>query len=157
MFEFNIKIALMLVLCLKSLNLSAAEKYYWVSASQGRVSNIVDQFSPFQLQVGHNLSGNISFKSKQINLAIKSSSNDNTYPVNILFNPTTLCTINAVPVSSVKINIEVNGVKYSRNSNILIEDDQLRQYRIVLELLGVSSAKRGSVLCDIKNALVIVN
>ena len=76
MFEFNIKIALMLVLCLKSLNLSAAEKYYWVSASQGRVSNIVDQFSPFQLQVGHDLSGNISFKSKQINLAIKSSLNE---------------------------------------------------------------------------------
>ena len=98
MSDSNIKLTLLFLFCFQSLNLSAAEKYYWVSASQGRVSNIVDQFSPFQLQVGHNLSGNISFRSKQINLAIKSLSSDNSYPVNILFNPTTLCTINAVPV-----------------------------------------------------------
>ena len=135
----------------------AKGKYYWMSASQGRVTNITDGFAPFQLQVGHKSSGAITFKSKEINLSIKSKSSENSYPVSILFNPLTLCTINSVPVPSLEVHLEVNNIQYSRNSSILIEDDQFRQYRIILKLLGVSSTKRGSVLCDIKNALVIIN
>lgn len=157
MSDFCIKASFLILFYLQGFESFASEKYYWMSASQGRVTNIADGFSPFQLQVGRSSSGAITFKSKQINLSVKSPSNNATYPVNILFNPTILCNINGVPVSTVNITLELNNVSYSRSSNILIEDDQFRQYRLILNMLGVSSAERGSVLCDIRNALTILN
>ena len=101
------------------------------------------------------MSGVVTFKSKQINLALRSAVKDANYPVSVLFNPTVLCNVNGQPVSSTEVNIEVNNILYRQNSNILIDDDQFRQYRIIIKLLGLSSARRGSVLCDIRNALVI--
>lgn len=151
----KIAIGLYALLALNTKILEAKEQYFWASASQGQINSIVDSFSPFQLIVDRKMSGIVTFKSKQINLALRSAVENANYPVSVLFNPTVLCNVNGRPVSSTEVNIEVNSILYRQNTIILIDDDQFRQYRIIIKLLGLSSARRGSVLCDIRNALVI--
>ena len=128
-----------------------------VSSNQGVVKNVTSSFAPYQLKIDHRRQQNIYFSSTPINLAIRAKGGISPYPVTVEFIPTVLCSINGQTIPNVDIYLEINGVRYNKNSAIIIDDDQYRQYRITITMFAISRSLRGSVLCDVKNGLSIAN